>query len=133
MANLDPAGIEERYRRGVPIRRIMEDCNITKLHSLYRLLPSDCRRIKAVGPEVRDQIFSHPKAPVRAIATKFGVSKTTVHRIRTSGDRDWHAEDIDEPEEVVFHAADWRCPEHGVMSVHPCPACEAIKAKRNKP
>lgn len=64
---------------------------------------------------------------IRAAAAATGVSRSAVHRLVKSR-RDAMVAAVDD---VGFaYVAVYRCPEHGKITISPCPACTAVAARR---
>jgi hypothetical protein len=123
-------GILRDYHRGVKLDVILKRYRIKNVKFIYKYILDDgTRRLHPVPPDVREAILSSEKQiGVRVLAAKFGISKTTVHRIRTSGFDHWADDDesqIDDEETVAFVPHTWRCPDHGKVTMSPCPICAA--------
>lgn len=118
------AEIVRDYQRGVKLDDIMERYGMPHKKMIYKCLGEEPRRAKFVPEEKRQAILNAERGSVRSLARLFGVSKTTIHRIRTSGHLDWEDEDEDA---YAVHYIDhyWRCPDHGGVNLSPCPICAA--------
>lgn len=112
------------YKRGVKLDDIVERYGMPHKKMVYRCLGEEPRRTKFVSEEKRRAILAAERGSVRSLARLFGVSKTTVHRIRTSGYLDWE-EDDDDQNAVHYIDHYWRCPDHGGANMSPCPICAA--------
>ena len=117
------AEIIRDYQRGVKLDDIMERYGMPHKKFIYKCLGDLPRRTKLVSEDKRRAILNAERGSVRSLARLFGVSKTTVHRIRTSGHLDW--EDEDEESEISYIDHYWRCPDHGGVNMSPCPICAA--------
>lgn len=119
------------YQQGVRLDVILERYRMNNVKFLYKYILDDgTRRVHVVPPEVREAILSAGPLSVRVLAAKFGYSKTTIHRIRTSGFDNWNdgderTIDDDESETVTFVPHTWRCPDHGRVTMSPCLICAA--------
>jgi hypothetical protein len=119
------SAVLDAYLAGTPLQSICDQFGLPHIKRLYQLIPRDVRRIRTVRPETREEIIHHARGSVRSLAKQYGFSKTTIHRLRTSGDDAYRDEEIEEELEVVYQSIVWRCPDHGKMSVSPCPICAA--------
>ena len=116
----------DAYRGGMSLDEICSRWNLPHYNAFYsKILRDGERRVKSVPRETREAILSAEHGSVRSLAARYGVSKTTVHRIRTSDYLEWDDDDADELETVQFVDHYWRCPDHGGVNVSPCPICAA--------
>lgn len=111
------------YQRGVKLDDIVERYGMPHKKMIYKCIGEEPRRAKFVPEEKRQAILNAERGSVRSLARLFGVSKTTIHRIRTSGHLDW--EDEEEESEISYINHYWRCPDHGLVNMSPCPICAA--------
>jgi transposase-like protein len=128
----DRQGIIADYRRGVLLGEICKRWNLPHFRAIYGILGDEPRRTQKVTPEDREAILNAGRESVRAIAARFGYSKTTIHRIRTSG---FDTAEIDEDADEIkigYIETVWRCPEHGRVTVSPCPICAALGVIREQ-
>ena len=117
--------ILDAYLSDMPLDEICRRFRFRNVKALYKRLPKNVRRIKPVAPMTREEIINRASGSVRALAKQYGFSKTTIHRLRTSGDDHYRDEDEEEELEVAYQSIVWRCPDHGKVSVSPCPICAA--------
>lgn len=117
------AKIIRDYQKGVKLDDIMKRYGMPHKKFIYKCLGDLPRRTRLVSEEKRQAILEAVGGSVRSLARRFGVSKTTIHRIRTSGFDKWREED--EVETVTFVPHTWRCPDHGRVTMSPCPICAA--------
>jgi hypothetical protein len=111
------------YKRGVKLDDIVERYGMPHKKMIYKCLGEEPRRVTLVSEDKRHAILNAERGSVRSLARLFGVSKSTVHRIRTSGHIDW--EDDEEESEISYIDHYWRCPDHGGVNISPCPICAA--------
>ncbi len=116
--------ILDAYLSDMTLEEICRRFHFRNVKALYKRLPKNVRRIKPVAPLTREEIINKASGSVRSLAREYGFSKTTIHRLRTSGD-DHYRDEEDEESEVAFVPISWRCPDHGRVSVSPCPICAA--------
>ena len=115
--------ILDAYLSDMTLDEICRRFHFRNVKALYKRLPRNVRRIKPVAPTTREEIINKASGSVRSLAKQYGFSKTTIHRLRTSGDD--HYRDEDEELEMAFVPISWRCPDHGKVAVSPCPICAA--------
>ena len=119
------ASILDAYLSDMTLEEICDRFHFRNVKALYKRLPRNVRRIKPVEPKTREEIINRASGSVRSLAKQYGFSKTTIHRLRTSGDDHYRDEESNEDMEMDFVPIAWRCPDHGKVAVSPCPICAA--------
>lgn len=120
------SAIVDAYLAGLSLDAICAKFQLPHKKSIYKRLPKNLRRVKTVSPETREEIINRASGSVRSLAKRYGFSKTTIHRLRTSGDDHYRDEDEEDEEmEMAFMPISWRCPDHGKVAMSPCPICAA--------